>query len=67
MSQLNYVFGINKKIAHRIRSKEMRGFEAHIGHPYLRSAGQEGYIIDYIAALFAQHCPVLPKQIRAYV
>jgi hypothetical protein len=66
-AQLGYVFGINKGIAHRIGSKEMRDFEAHIVHPYLLSANQEGHAIDYIGTSFAQHRPVSPKQIRASV
>jgi hypothetical protein len=67
MTQLGSVFGINKGIVHRICSKEMADFEAHLGHPCLLSADQEEHVIEYIGTSFASHCPVSPKQIRAHV
>jgi hypothetical protein len=67
MTQLGSVFDINKGIVHRICSKEMADFEAHVGHPCLLSADQEGHVIEYIGTSFVSHCPVSPKQIRAHV
>jgi hypothetical protein len=67
MAQLGQVFDINKGIVHRICSKEIRDFAAHIDHPNLLDTEQEEEVIQYIITSLQLGYSISQKQIRVFV